>query len=84
MGGGARYTAGLTRGRDGAVGTPDHTDSYTVFDAVVSYPVSDNLALRLNAYNLADEEYVAAINKSGYRYHPGEPRTFMLTANVHF
>ncbi|WP_438590836.1 hypothetical protein, partial [Klebsiella aerogenes] len=24
------------------------------------------------------------INKSGYRYHPGEPRTFMLTANVHF
>ncbi|WVM89716.1 TonB-dependent receptor [Halopseudomonas pachastrellae] len=60
IGGGARYTAGLTRGSDGAVGTPDHTDSYTVFDAVVSYPVSDNLSLRLNAYNLTDEEYVAA------------------------
>ncbi|MFK9887807.1 hypothetical protein ACJEP0_23675, partial [Klebsiella pneumoniae] len=27
---------------------------------------------------------VASINKSGYRYHPGEPRTFMLTASVHF
>ncbi|WP_435369487.1 hypothetical protein, partial [Shigella dysenteriae] len=22
--------------------------------------------------------------KSAYRYHPGEPRTFLLTANMHF
>ena len=84
IGGGARYTAGLTRGRDGAVGTPDHTDSYTVFDAVVSYPVSDNLSLRLNAYNLTDEEYVAAINKSGYRYTPGAARTYLLSADMSF
>ena len=39
---------------------------------------------QLNMYNLFDTDYVASINKSGYRYHPGEPRTFMLTANVHF
>ncbi|MCS5873712.1 hypothetical protein LN650_19065 [Klebsiella pneumoniae subsp. pneumoniae] len=26
--------------------------------------------------NLFDTDYVASINKSGYRYHPGEPRTF--------
>ncbi|MEH6564035.1 MAG: catecholate siderophore receptor Fiu [Halopseudomonas sp.] len=84
IGGGARYTAGLTRGSDGAQGTPDHTDSYTVFDAVVSYPVLDNVSLRLNAYNLADEEYVAAINKSGYRYTPGTPRTFLLSADMSF
>ncbi|MED5492890.1 MAG: catecholate siderophore receptor Fiu [Pseudomonadota bacterium] len=84
IGGGARYTAGLTRGSDGAVGTPDHTDSYTVFDAVVSYPVSDNLSLRLNAYNLTDEEYVAAINKSGYRYTPGAARTYLLSADMSF
>lgn len=84
IGGGARYTAGLTRGSDGAVGTPDHTDSYTVFDAVVSYPVLENVSLRLNAYNLADEEYVASINKSGYRYTPGAARTYLLSADMSF
>jgi catecholate siderophore receptor len=35
-------------------------------------------------YNLADKEYVAAINKSGYRYTPGSPRAASLTANVKF
>ncbi|MCP5693958.1 TonB-dependent receptor, partial [Klebsiella pneumoniae] len=39
---------------------------------------------QLNVYNLFDTDYVASINKSGYRYHPGEPRTFLLTANMHF
>lgn len=84
VGAGARYTAGLTRGSDGAQGTPDHTDSYTVFDAVVSYPVLENVTLRLNAYNLTDEEYVASINKSGYRYTPGAARTFLLSADMSF
>ena len=84
IGGGARYTAGLHRGTDGAVGTPAITESYTVFDAVVSYEVADNLTVRLNAYNLADKEYVAAINKSGYRYNPGMSRTFLLSADLRF
>ncbi|WP_331345536.1 catecholate siderophore receptor Fiu [Cellvibrio sp. UBA7661] len=84
IGGGVRYTAGMHRGTDGAVGTPAYTDSYTVVDAVVSYDLSANVSLRLNAYNLADEEYVASINKSGYRYTPGTPRTFMLSADVRF
>ena len=55
-----------------------------MFVAVASYPVSDNLDLQLNVYNLFDKDYVAAINKSGYRYTPGVPRTFLLTANLHF
>lgn len=84
IGGGVRYTAGLHRGTDGAVGTPAYTDSYTVVDAVVSYDFSANLSVRLNAYNLFDEEYVASINKSGYRYTPGTPRTFILSADVRF
>ena len=37
-------------------------------DAMAGYKLNDNLALQLNLYNLLDEEYVAAINKSGYRY----------------
>lgn len=84
IGGGASYTAGLHRGTDGAVGTPEFTDSYTVYNAVVSYDFSENVTLRLNAYNLSDEEYVASINKSGYRYTPGTSRTFLVSADLRF
>ena len=84
IGGGARYSDGLHRGSDGAIGTPTETDSYWVFDAVASYAVNDSLSLRLNVYNLLDEHYVASINKSGYRHAPGAPRSAMLTANFRF
>jgi len=84
VGGGVRYTGGLHRGTDGAVGTPDYTKSWTVYDAVVSYAVSDSISLRLNGYNLFDKRYVTAINKSGYRYTPGTPRTFLLSADFRF
>ncbi|WP_337022377.1 MULTISPECIES: catecholate siderophore receptor Fiu [unclassified Pantoea] len=84
VGAGARYVGSLRRGSDGAVGTPDHTEGYWVADAKLGYKVNNNFDLQLNAYNIFDTHYVASINKSGYRYHPGEPRTFLLTANVHF
>ena len=84
IGGGARYVGEMLRGTDGAYGTPAKIDSYWVMDAMASYSVNKNLDLQLNAYNLADKTYVAAINKSGYRYTPGQPRSFSLTANVKF
>ncbi|MGB0134010.1 catecholate siderophore receptor Fiu [Dokdonella sp.] len=84
IGGGVRYSGALKRGTDGALGTPESTDSYWVVDAVVSYAFNEHVDLQLNAYNLFDEEYVAAINKSGYRYTPGVPRSFLLTANLSF
>jgi catecholate siderophore receptor len=84
VGGGARYNGEMKRGTDGAVGTPDHTESYWVFDAMASYPVNRNFDLQLNVYNLFDKNYVAAINKSGYRYTPGTPRSAMLSANFRF
>ena len=84
IGGGVRYSGEMKRGTDGAIGTPAFVESYTVWDAVVSYPFNDHFDLRLNAYNLFDKEYVAGINKSGYRYSPGAPRTFTLTANLRF
>lgn len=84
LGGGARYMGELARGRDGAVGTPTHTEDYWVVDAVAGYAFNEHFELRLNLYNLLDEEYVAAINKSGYRYTPGAPRSALLTANFHF
>jgi catecholate siderophore receptor len=84
VGGGVRYTSGLHKGTDGAVGTPQYTKSWTVYDAMVSYAISDNVSLRLNGYNLFDKQYVTAINKSGYRYTPGAPRTFVLSADFRF
>ena len=84
IGGGARFVDALTRASDGAIGTPAYTNSYWVFDGMVGYAVSKNMDLQLNLYNLADKQYVAAINKSGYRYTPGIERSFTLTANLKF
>lgn len=84
VGGGARYSGGLKRGTDGAVGTPNFTESFWVFDAMASYQVNKNVDIQLNVYNLFDKEYVAAINKSGYRYFPGIPRSARVTANFRF
>jgi catecholate siderophore receptor len=84
VGGGARYVGKLLRGTDGAIGTPAFADAYWVVDAMASYEVNKNVDLRLNLYNLADETYIASINKSGYRYTPGAPRSASLTANFRF
>ena len=84
IGGGARYSGEMKRGRDGAVGTPAFVEDYWVFDAVASYAFSESLTLRLNANNLLDTKYVAGINKSGYRYSPGAPRNVLLTATFRF
>lgn len=84
IGGGARYVGEMLRGTDGAVGTPARVDAYWVFDAMATYTVNKNLDLQLNAYNLADKTYVAAINKSGFRYTPSQPCSFSLTANIKF
>ena len=84
LGGGARFSGGLKRGTDGAVGTPNFTESYWVFDAMASYRINKSVDVQLNLYNLFDKEYVAAINKSGYRYFPGIARSARLTANFKF
>ena len=84
LGGGARFVDALLRGTDGAIGTPAYTNSYWVYDAMASYAVNRNVDIQLNLYNLADKQYVAAINKSGYRYTPGTPRYASVTANIRF
>ena len=84
LGGGARYSGELQRGTDGAIGTPAYTQAYWVFDAVATYSINKHVDLQLNLYNLFDKNYVASINKSGYRYIPGVARSAMLTANIRF
>jgi catecholate siderophore receptor len=84
VGGGLRFMDGLHRGTDGAAGTPGSTGGYGVLDAVASYELNQSLSLRMNAYNVTDRHYVASINKSGYRYLPGAPRSFLLSADWRF
>ena len=56
--------------------------SYTLYDAMVSYQVSDGFALRLNGSNLSDKDYVDQVG--GGHYVPGAGRTFMLSADFSF
>jgi catecholate siderophore receptor len=84
IGAGARYAGRLLRGTDGAVGTPAYAEDYWVADAMASYAINRWLDVRLNVYNLFDKRYVAAINKSGYRYTPGAPRWGSVALNAHF
>jgi len=84
IGAGARYSGGMQRGYDGALGTPAFTEAYWVFDAMASYAITRHAMLQLNVYNLFDKDYVAAINKSGYRYTPGAPRSALLTLNIRY
>jgi catecholate siderophore receptor len=84
IGGGARYVGALHKQKDGAVNVPKEVDSYWVYDAMASYTISKNAELQLNLYNLTDKDYVASINKSGYRYFPGVERSARLTLNVKF
>jgi catecholate siderophore receptor len=51
---------------------------------MASYRINKNADIQLNFYNLFDKEYVGAINKSGYRYFPGIPRSVRVTANFRF
>ena len=82
LGAGARHSGGMRRGHDGAIGTPAFTEAYWVFDGMASYGINRHASLQLNLYNLLGKRYVAAINKSGYRYTPGAPRSAMLTLNI--
>ncbi|MES2026451.1 MAG: catecholate siderophore receptor Fiu [Pseudomonadota bacterium] len=84
IGGGARFVGELRKPSDGAIGTPKYVESYWVYDAMATYAVSKNVDLQFNIYNLLDKDYVASINKSGYRYTPGIPRSARLTANFRF
>lgn len=84
LGGGARFVDALLRGTDSAIGTPAKTQAYWVFDAMASYAINRQLDLQLNFYNLADKNYVAAINKSGYRYTPGTPRSVSVGLNLKY
>jgi catecholate siderophore receptor len=87
IGGGARYSDSVSRSTANSVAVTNPTlvyvPSFWVFDAMAEYALTKNTSLRLNAYNLADEDYFR-LNNNGGRYYPGAPRSWQLTAVVKF
>ncbi len=56
--------------------------SFTVFNGLVGYQLNENVAFRLNAYNLLDEEYIDQLG--GGHFVPGAGRSVVLTADIKF
>lgn len=69
-------------GRYTAVNNLRKAKSYTLYDAMLGYRINEALALRLNATNLSDKDYVDTVG--GGHYIPGAGRTWMLSADFSF
>lgn len=78
VGAGAQYTDS----RFSSNANTREAPSYVLFDAMAAWNVSKNFSLRLNVYNLADEEYIDRVG--GGHFVPGPGRSGILTANLTF
>jgi catecholate siderophore receptor len=78
VGGGVQYVGDRFNGNTGARLAP----AYWVADAMASYRVSDQLTLRVNGLNLANQRYIDRIG--GGHFIPGPGRSVMLTTDVGF
>jgi catecholate siderophore receptor len=88
LGGGARYVSDQDRyivaGVDSGTQNMPEIPAYWVADAVAAYRVNKNVNLRVNLYNLFDEEYIESLNNSGARARLGAPRSAMFTTELSF
>jgi catecholate siderophore receptor len=89
IGGGARYmdsvaSSSLTDEDALSRRSVPEIQDYWVLDAMASYPVSKNITVQFNVFNLTDEEYVATLNNAGSRYLPGVERSARLGVNFAF
>jgi catecholate siderophore receptor len=80
IGGGLRYTDPVFVNAANTIRVPRNT----VVDALIEAPISRQLVVRVNVYNLTDEDYIRNINNNGGRYNPGTPRSFLLSTAVRF
>ena len=78
LGGGTRYVGDRFNGNTGARVAP----GYWLYDAMASYDLTERLTLRLNATNLADEDYIDRVG--GGHFIPGAGRSVALTTAVKF
>ncbi len=82
VGGGLQFTgeSRVSLSTTSAARLPAHT----VFSLMASYAVSDHLSLRLNVANVGDELYARSLNNNSNRTYLGEPRSFLLSAELKF
>ena len=78
VGGGVQYVGGRFNGNTGTRLAP----AYWVADAMASYRVSEQLTLRVNGLNLANQRYIDRIG--GGHFIPGPGRSVMLTTDLGF
>jgi catecholate siderophore receptor len=79
VGAGAQYVGERLNGN---TTTARVAPDYWLFDAMLAYEVNEHLTLRLNAYNLADREYIDRVG--GGHFIPGAGRSAILTAQFNF
>lgn len=83
---GATYQGAVTFNRFSAADPLYYTDEYWVHRAMISYALTDRLALQLNVNNLFDEAYYTRVRNtatSGWAT-PGEARSFVLSASLRY
>ena len=78
VGGGTQYVGDRFNSNTGTRTAP----GYWVADAMAAYRVTDQLTMRVNALNIANERYIDRIG--GGHFIPGPGRSVMLTADVGF
>jgi catecholate siderophore receptor len=77
LGGGASYTGDR---RNNNTDTARIALDYWAFDATAAYYINDHFTVRLNVYNIADEDYIDRVG--GGHFVPGAGRSATLTASV--
>lgn len=58
--------------------------SYTVFNGLLSYDLTENIDVRLNVDNIANKKYALSTNWNGTRATLGAPRTWLVSAGFRF
>jgi len=88
LGGGARYVSEqkrvVTTNTNLATQNMPAIPAYSVVDIMAAYKVSKNTNLRLNIYNVFNEEYINTLNNGGSRMTLGVPVSAAITAEFSF
>lgn len=88
VGGGARYIAEqkrvVTTNANLATENMPVIPAYMVADMMAAYKVTRNATVRLNVYNLFNEDYISTLNNSGARATLGAPLAATVTAQFNF
>lgn len=58
--------------------------SYTIFNAMLAYDLTENINLRFNVDNIANKKYAVTSNWNARRVSLGAPRTYLLSAGFSF